>query len=276
MPIEYLSGIQPGQKIDLGKFKDPVNFEWYRPELQKRLESMSTEVNKEYGQDFLSSDGRISLSGDGSEKDAAWVLSKEEAWAKESGLDFETWSKNKDKALGTTAEMAITVVLHELLGKDFIVARSSKYDDYTHGIDSVVIDKRSGKLICGFDDVLDNTGYGESEKKDKLGKIIEKGGAELKYAGTVKEGGLVRDSFKNVPSFYVSLSKLELSRLMEHIRNNKEIENTDEAMKIFKSILNSLALQSESSMGVSDGLKEASKEAVELLAKSYYKSYDKA
>lgn len=244
MPIEYLSGIQPGQKIDLGKFKDPVNFEWYRPELKKRLESYSESVNKEYGQNFLSPDCRIIASGPEAESDLAWALEREKEWSGKAGISLETWQKDKEKHLGTTTEMAITVALNELIGSDFIVARACDYDDYRHGIDSVIIDKKSGKVICGFDEVLDNMGYDELAKKAKLKKLIDKGGAEIKYAATIKDGELIRDSFRNVPSFYVSLSKLELSRLMEYIRSGKAEEGAEEREKIFARILNSLREQS--------------------------------
>ena len=268
MPIEYLSGIQPGQKIDLGKFKDPVNFEWYRPELKRHLESLSESVNKEYGQNFLSPDCRIIASGPDSEIDEAWALKREENWARESGTDIETWRKNKEKGLGTTAEMAITVALNRVIGRDFIIARACDFDDYRHGIDSVIIDKKTGKVICGFDEVLDNMGYGEADKKDKIKKLIDKGGAEIKYGATIKDGELVRDSFKNVPSFYVSLSKLELSRLMESIRNKKDDESCEEAEKIFSKILNSLREQSLS-LDSDKNLREEAEAAILSLEKAF-------
>lgn len=268
MPIEYLSGIKPGQKIELNRFKDPVNFEWYRPELKRRLESISESVNKEYGQNFLGADCRIIASGPEAESDETWAAAREDKWAKDEGLDVETWRQNKDKALGTTAEMAVTVVLHEMIGKDFIVARACDYDDYHHGIDSVIIDKENGKVICGFDEVLDNMGYGEAEKKTKLKKLIDKGGAEIKYAATVKDGELKRDSFRNVPSFYVSLSKLELSRLMEYIRNGESEEGAKEKDKIFSRVLDSLREQSLS-LDTDRRLRKEAEEAILVLERAF-------
>jgi hypothetical protein len=267
MPIEYLSGIQPGQKIDLGKFKDPVNFEWYRPELKRHLEFLSESVNKEYGQNFLSSDCRIIPSGPDAQLDSDWALEREREWSKKSGISLETWQKDKEKHLGTTAEMAITVALNKVIGRDFIIARACDYDDYRHGIDSVIIDKKSGKVICGFDEVLDNMGYGEAAKSEKVKKLIDKGGAEIKYGATIKDGELVRDSFKNVPSFYVSLSKLELSRLMESIRN-KEDKSCEEAEKIFSKILNSLREQSLN-LEVNRNLRKEAELAIFSLEKAF-------
>jgi len=242
--IEYLSGIQPGMKIDLSRSKQPVNMEWYRPELKRRLESMSRSVNEEYGQEFLLPDGRIIAQGAEAEQDEATALKYEDNWAKDSGLSLEAWRQNKEKGDGTTAEMAITVVLNKVIGKDFIVARACDYDDYMHGIDSVIIDKKTGKVICGFDEVVDDYSYGQDKKKDKMKKLAAGGGAQIKYGATIQNGELVRASFTNVPSFFVSLSKLDLSRLMESIRNKPENETGEEEGKIFSKMIISLREQS--------------------------------
>lgn len=245
MKIEYTPGVMPGAKIDLSKFKTLPRPETYRGALTEKLAAISRSVNEEYGQKFLSADGRILAAGDEAEADDAKALKLEEQWAEKAGLNLEAWRENKEKAPGTVAEMAITVSLNKVLGSDFIVARAADYDDYYHGIDNVIIDKNTGIVICGFDEVVDDMQgyYSEPNKKNKMKHLAEDGGATIKYGATIKEGQLVRASFENVPAFYVSLSSSELSRLAEDIKNNSETVTGGEE-KIFNKLLASLKEQS--------------------------------
>ncbi len=51
---------------------------------------------------------------------------------------------------------------------------------------------------------------------------MESGGSRIKYGATIREGELVRKELKNIPTFYVSISKEELNQILLAIRENKE------------------------------------------------------
>ncbi len=100
--------------------------------------------------------------------------------------------------------MAITALLHKILKENFLVVRTSTFDDYKNGIDNLILDKRTGAIICTFNEVLENEGgreRGESKKVQKVKKSAALGGNKAKYAITLKDGKIIRSSIKNIPVF---------------------------------------------------------------------------
>jgi len=140
-------------------------------------------------------------------------------------------------------EIALTIMLAKFLKNDFIVARASSYDDYNHGVDSVLIYKKTGEVVCGFDEVIGNRGDDGGQKKaEKMENIMNKGGAQLKYGAKMLDGQLVRSEVKNIPAFYMSLSKVELGELLDSLKNNSDMTGALEE-KIFSKLINSLEEQ---------------------------------
>lgn len=268
MNIEYLSGIQPGAKIDMDKFKKPDRPEIFVDYLKSRLASRSEKINETYGQNFLDSEGRIIAEGQDAEKDNNLVSKLENDWAREKGISLETWRAGKEKASGTVAELALTLMLDKILAGRFIVARASEYDDYCNGIDNVIIDKESGAVICGFDEVVDDMQgyYSEVKKKEKMKKISASGGSEIKYGATFINGELKPASFESVPTFYLSLSTSELSRLAAELKKESP-EISDLENKIYGRLLNSLkeqALKLKGNKALSQEAEEAIKSLEEM------------
>jgi len=248
MKIEYSPGIMPGARIDLDKYKDKPKLprlETYQPVLKEKMAVLSCLINEEYKQDFLSLDGRIVMTGEEAVSDSEKTLEYEKDWAQELGLSLEAYRDDKEKGSGTIAEMITMVLLNKAIGKEFIIARASDHDDFHHGVDSVIINKKTGMVICGFDEVVEDSEshISENKKKEKMRKIAAKGGAEIKYGATIKDGELVRASFKNIPAFYLSLSTPELKSLAEDIKNSVS-GVTDNEEKIFNKLIASLKDQS--------------------------------
>jgi hypothetical protein len=262
MEIEYLPGIKAGQKIDLEKFKKDrakgPNFEVQAVQLKNKLESLAQAVNQEFPE-FLESDGRIALAGQEAVSDQILVDKQTEAFG-----------KNVEKNPASLTEMALTVTLHRFLKNDFIVARASRYDDYNNGIDQVIIDKRNGDVICGFDEVLGYQGDDGGEKKTKkMARIMEKGGAEIKYGATMENGRLVRSAIKNVPAFYLALSKEELKELLESLAKG-DTDISEIEVHIFNKLLNSL--EEQASQGKANwALKAKTQLALDKLRNSFGK-----
>ncbi len=250
--IKYNPEAIVGGKIDLSRFaKRPAAETGKRPEaylefLKRELGNQAREVNADFP-GFLGGDGRIIIAGPDKAADEELITSQEETFRGREEL--AEWRRRSESNPASVTEMALTVMLHRFLKDDFVVARASKYDDYNNGVDQVLVDKKSGQVLCGFDEVFgyegdDSDGKREVKKKEiKMKRLAEKGGAFVKYGAKLENGRLVRASVKNVPAFYLSLSKVELAELLPGLEKNSETV----ADSIFTKLVSSLASQAERS-----------------------------
>lgn len=230
-------------KIELPSREVRINPERYHDFLLSKMTEIQQEVNGYYGE-ILNKEAAIEMTGTpDDEYNKELVEQQEVTWANEQYKDLETWRADKSKNTSNITEMAITLVLHKFLKENFIVARASKHDDYNYGIDNVIIDKNTGSIICGFDEVigLDEIHDGSEKKMKKVQNKLEHGGTAIKYGATVIDGKLVKQSFKNIPTFYLALSKLELGQLLVDLQKNDD--NSEVAAKIFGQLINSLEEQ---------------------------------
>jgi hypothetical protein len=246
MGIEYLSGIKPGDKIDLSRFKKPERN--FRPEaflnkLKEQLAGLAKEVNQEFP-GLLDTNGQMTMFGQSASGDSDLVGQQEAAFSAGAGKNLADWRRDKESNPASLTEMALTLILDKFLKDDFIVARASAYDDYNNGVDQVIIDKKTGAVVCGFDEVITHMSDGASPKKEK--KIEEKmlnGGARLKYGATIKEGRLERCPLKNIPAFYLALTKEDLNNALEALAAGNGAGPAEN--KIFNSLIASLDRQFE-------------------------------
>ncbi|MFA7087807.1 MAG: hypothetical protein WC146_00465 [Patescibacteria group bacterium] len=237
MAINYIEGIKPGAKIDLSAFEKEkekkAKEKILRPEihlerLKNKLVDLSKEVNCEFG-DFLDENGQINLVGTDSSQDAFLVSEQEKGFANDAGKKLTDWRRDKEINPASLTEMALTVVLHKFLKDDYIIARASAYDDYNNGIDQVIIDKKSGAVICGVDEVITYYKDGSAPKKEeKLSRKMAGGGARLKYGATVIDGRLARRSLNNIPAFYLALTNEDLLKLLSGIEEDDSGINVSE------------------------------------------------
>ena len=251
MGIEYLSGIKPGDIIDLSSFEKKKkekeitkesSLESYLPFLNETLAKIAEKKNFDFP-NFLNNDNRISIEGNDSESDKKLVSAQKEAFRIDSGKTLENWQRDTEKNASNLTEMALTVLLQKYLGDDFIIARSSEYDDYNNGVDQVIIYKPTGEVVCGFDEVIGKDGNdGSEKKKEKLEHIMAKGGARIKYGAKLENGQLIRAEIKNIPAFFMGINKIELGRLLESLKNNPE-KNDEVEKEIFSKLLISLENQ---------------------------------
>lgn len=260
-------GIKVVGHIDLNqfeKFKKEPSFEKYLAFLKdKALPDLAHETNLEFT-NFLAVDGRINLEGKDSTSDRKLVDAQEEGYSKSAGKNIHEWKRNNEKNAATLTEMALTVVLYKYLKEYFIVARASDYDDYNNGVDQVLIYKPTGELVCGFDEVIGNSGDdGGLKKASKLEKIMARGGAQIKYGAKMQDGKLVRAEVRNVPAFYMSLSKVELGDLLESLQVYGDKTSAVED-RIFAKLLNSLEAQA-SGQNLSADLKIKTNSALEKM-----------
>lgn len=221
MSIE-MPGIKIVGKVDLSRFgKNTDRFdkaprpEKYVPALKNRLESLAGRLNSEYGE-LVDRNGQIKMSGVDATSDSDLIAAKEKAWAEESGKSLEAMAAAKEKNPANVAEIATTLLFDKVLSDDFIIVRASAHDDYENGADQLIVDKRTGAVICGLDDVIGHNGDdGGEKKKKKIDDKMKSGGAKIKYGVAMNDGRLERKSLRHIPIFYFSLSKSELNSLLE-------------------------------------------------------------
>jgi len=218
--------------------------EEYQNFLEAEMQKVQTGINEEFKCDLLDEENKISMEGAvGAEADKKFVAGRELEWSSLERKTVAEWQRSKNKNPSTIAEMAITLVLHRLLGNRFIVARASTFDDYRHHVDNVLIDKETGAVVCGFDEVLGFTGDDGSAKKDKkIKENLARGGTSLKYGATIVNGQIERKSLENIPTFFLSLSKEELSKLLIDLKTNQV--PTDNEKQIVLKMVASLENQS--------------------------------
>jgi len=248
MGIDYLSGIQPGMKIDLNRFERPKQAP-PRPEsflmlMKEKLAVKAEEYNRLYSQNWLNSEGAINLPEHPDwEKDEIIADEQEKQWATESGKSREQWLLDKEKNPASLTEMALTLSLQRLLPERFMVARSARYDDY-NGVDQLIIDRANGSVVCGIDEVIDRAGNtGPSKKEEKIRRKMLNGGAQVKYGVKVEGESLQLGNLKNVPAFYLSLSPSELAILCQDLSQD---EATPTERELFSRLRASLLQQIKS------------------------------
>lgn len=150
------------------------------------------------------------------------------------------WRENKSREKNGQMEMAVTALLAQKLGKDFLVVRTAPYDDYKNSVDNLILDRITGEVVGAFDEVHEGgTGQRTKEKEIKIQKIDWQGGAKIRYGLKLIDGKLVRASLEGVPVFYLSLESSELVELMQGLSEN----DSQKTEKIFRKLLASLATQ---------------------------------
>lgn len=241
--IEYLPGIEAGGKIKLESEKVKLRPELLLPILKERLSQRADQYNQVYGRNWLNADASINMSAhpDGG-AEAEIIGQQEKQWALECGKSHEQWTQDRELNPAMLTEMALTVMMQKLLPDRFIVVRSATYDDYNYGVDQLIIDKDTGAVVCGIDEVINKLGHkGPSVKEDKIKKKMLKGGARVKYGASVRQEKLRLESIQNIPAFYISLEKEELLRLSESISSTEPDEYELELMKKITAFLKTQA-----------------------------------
>lgn len=182
---------------------------------------------------FGSEGGKVyddaSIHGDGQYVDA-----KEREWAgwwnetvrkevyEKNGIGTEEeavrdWKERKERHASVQFEKVVTVILHKMLGDDFLVLRASSYDDYKNGIDNLIVNKATGDVVCAFDELNYSERDAERQAK-KIARVKERaaqGGSQMKYGASVEGGKLIMERIRHVPLFFLSLPESSLRDIMK-------------------------------------------------------------
>jgi len=77
----------------------------------------------------------------------------EKEWALKANITLEEAETEREHSLGDKMEKLKTVIFYKFLKDGFYVTRSSRYDDIKNGIDNIILDKKTGNIICALDEV---------------------------------------------------------------------------------------------------------------------------
>jgi len=157
--------------------------------------------------------------------------------------------------IGELLEVVKTLAFNKYwFGKRLISLRTSKYDDYTNGIDEIILDTETQEPLAAVDTTTDVNG----KAKEIVDKIKE--GGEIKYGFQIKIGGtgtggeIKKASLNGIPIFIISLNHEELLSLAQEIIENREDKNYN-LRKMEIEILESLRHQSECYQEISSFLR---------------------
>ncbi|MFA5887012.1 MAG: hypothetical protein WC863_04560 [Patescibacteria group bacterium] len=252
---EKLPGLKILGKIDLDKLSESKwdnkpqvpRPEKYSPDLKTSLRSMSERLNSEYG-DFCTADGQMKMIGRDADYDQERMAEKIKGFAEDEFKTPEKFLADREKNPSNITEIAMTLLFNKILGQEFVTVRASTYDDYENGADQLIIDKKTGAVVCGVDDVIGNVGDDGGEKKEEKmrRKMIEGKGARIKYGATCQNGKLIRKELGHIPLFYLALSKVELNNLLKSLTADSALAVSDQTEKsVYAKLVYSLKQQAQ-------------------------------
>lgn len=151
--------------------------------------------------------------------------------AEKADMSLSEWEINRQKSNGNKFEELKTAVYNKNSDGKLIVVRSSEYDDFVNGVDNIMIDKRTGNVVCAIDEIVDDEGESKvyKNKERNIAKKNKQGGVDIKYGFTYKNGEdkATLDRVRNVPIFSLSLSRRELQQEI------RKFEKGDQEKELF-------------------------------------------
>ena len=239
MSVEMFSHETPpsAQEIE----NNPESLDILRERLSVMAERVNTELEKEGIKPILDNRGRITMSAyegefqypehrvkdemlrvETIENNFVSRIEKEDSdryyyeYGAVSGEEIaQAWRKERGVSLSEQWEMYMTVLFNELFGEDFFVLRTSTFDDYVSGVDTLIIHKETGEVVCAVDEVsLGKNSEGKRKKQEKVCHANEEGGKTVKYGVVKKNGQFVLGENRHVPILYAGITVEDLERVL--------------------------------------------------------------
>lgn len=162
------------------------------------------------------------------------------------------WREKNQERDGALAESAVLTVLNKMLSGRFVAVRASSYDDYAHGVDTLILDRESGSVVCAFDEVVGVADGDRQHKKverarEQLGKF---GGMRIAYGLAFERGEdgaprLARGELPNIPGFCISITHEELHALLRDGNFDPDAHPSEAEVQLFDKIVEALVNQKE-------------------------------
>ncbi len=228
----------PSIKIE-NEEEDAINLE--------KLKGLSKEVAENLRNENIPVDDecRIDINAFG-DVYSAEVLKKDKELIERQEKDWygsSSEKENKERKTGDQLEVLKTVIFHKFLKSDFITARASNYDDYNNKVDNIILERKTGNLVCALDEVSLTSGQRFEEKSEKiLNRNKKENGSRLKYGLKLEENKLKLGQADTLPIFYLALSKKYLKEGLNKMSPSLE-ETSSYEKKLFEYFIASLDSQ---------------------------------
>ncbi|MEZ7820961.1 MAG: hypothetical protein QMB51_01495 [Patescibacteria group bacterium] len=153
----------------------------------------------------------------------------------------------KNQAYGKMVEKIVLIILFKKLNEDFFIFRSNDVDDL-NGVDTILIDKETNKIVAALDEVFINSDNSLPRKIQKVFEINKNFGTTIEYpVRTRVDNGKYfidpRGTIDNVAVSYLSLSKEQVNDFFNDF-DPKNIFKTSELEEvIFNYFCDSLSEQ---------------------------------
>jgi hypothetical protein len=128
----------------------------------------------------------------------------------------EIWKREGNFGGGEALEMVMTYIFQADYGEDIVAVRTTKWDDYQNGIDTIFVDKKKG-IIGALDGIGATFGENYDNKLRDVERKNKNGGARLDYAIWYKDGKLEKGAIGNgVPVLYLALRRDWIKAAVKH------------------------------------------------------------
>jgi hypothetical protein len=163
---------------------------------------------------------------------------------------LKEWKEKRRLEDARLAESVATIILHKALGPNYLVMKSSVYDDYVNGVDTIVFDKYTGEIVCTFDEVFDSEALLGNKRYDKkLAQVTEAGtdtgGVNIKYGLTldVVSGQYIRTAVQDVPLICLNINRDSLHKLLRQY--NKSNDQSSFELDVLRRIVGDIQKQKD-------------------------------
>jgi len=149
-------------------------------------------------------------------------------------------SNKREQRIGEQLELLATAVLSLYLKDRYYVMRSSEYDDLKHKVDTILFDKRTGQVVCAFDEVGDTSSERFKKKKEEILAIDrERNGTHLKYGLELDPKTLKVKPGRNynIPIFYICVAPDIVKKCVEEFTPDKNQKNNKNLFEYFLYLL---------------------------------------
>ena len=175
-------------------------------------------------------------------------IERDKEWGREwhGDLSEEAVHGERRRTEGEQLEMLAYAIFAKNLRNRFVVARTASHDDRKNKVDTVLLERATGNLVCAFDEVGDTTGVDYERKQAIIQKHNLEGGASLKYGLSIeiRDGNpaIVPAPGNNIPLFYIALPSDRIKKGLIEFRPETENQSDFES-KLFTYFMATLAAQ---------------------------------
>jgi len=125
---------------------------------------------------------------------------------------------------GERFEVLKTIVFHKFLNEKFIIVRAAPYDDVRNHVDNLIIEKRTGNIVCAFDEVSTISGPAFIKKQERFLRN-NKNGARVKYGVLSIEDVFEKGRIEEIPIFYLALPPEQINKGIKNLESLNEISD---------------------------------------------------